>query len=109
MNGITRGRLSRKQYVWRDDDWGPSPDLIKERQQRNKDRAKRGLPPKWRGPIYFENEADIQGTGEGMSEQIERSQNVPISEQISQLWRLKQEGALTQEEFDEQKARLLES
>ena len=35
--------------------------------------------------------------------------NMPVSEQIAQLWRLKQEGAITQEEFDEQKARLLRS
>ena len=27
--------------------------------------------------------------------------NMPVSEQIAWLWRLKQEGAITQEEFDE--------
>lgn len=52
LNGITRGKLSQKQYVWRDGIWCPSPDLVKERQQQNKNRAKRGLPPKWHGSIY---------------------------------------------------------
>ena len=51
----------------------------------------------------------IQETGEGQSTQAEGGQDTPVSEQISQLWRLKQEGALTQEEFEKQKARLLES
>ena len=42
-------------------------------------------------------------------EQIEGRQNMPVSAQISQLWQLKQEGAITQEEFEKQKAKLLQS
>ena len=41
--------------------------------------------------------------------QPENNQSVDVSEQISRLWQLKQEGALTQEEFDKQKAKLLQS
>ena len=51
----------------------------------------------------------MQETGEGQSQRAEGGQVTPVSEQISQLWRLKQEGALTQEEFEKQKARLLKS
>ena len=50
-----------------------------------------------------------QETGEGQSQRAEGGQVTPVSEQISQLWRLKQEGALTQEEFEKQKAQLLKS
>ena len=40
---------------------------------------------------------------------LENNQNVDVSEQLSRLWQLKQEGALTQEEFEKQKAKLLQS
>lgn len=39
----------------------------------------------------------------------ENNQSVDVSEQISRFWQLKQEGALTQEEFEKQKAKLLQS
>ena len=51
----------------------------------------------------------IDATIRVAKKQPENKYNPPISEQIAQLWRLKQEGALTQEEFDEQKARLFRS
>ena len=51
----------------------------------------------------------IQEAGEEQSERIENGQCTPASEQISKLWELKEKGALTQEEFEKQKARLLES
>ena len=41
--------------------------------------------------------------------QPENNQVSDVSEQISRLWQLKQEGALTQEEFEKQKAKLLQS
>ena len=53
--------------------------------------------------------SDVRENGNKQSEQIESSQNTPVSEQITQLWQLKQEGALTQEEFEKQKAKLLQS
>ena len=46
---------------------------------------------------------------EAEKEQPENSQSVDVSEQLSRLWQLKQEGALTQEEFEKQKAKLLQS
>ena len=54
---------------------------------------------------------DVSDTQEDkeQSKQIEDSQNMPVSAQIAQLWQLKQEGALTQEEFEAQKAKLLQS
>ena len=51
----------------------------------------------------------IQEAGERQSTQAEGGQVTPVSEQISKLWELKEKGALTQEEFEKQKARLLES
>ena len=51
----------------------------------------------------------IQEAGKEQDGQIESSQNTPVSEQIAQLWQLKQEGALTEEEFEAQKAKLLQS
>lgn len=52
----------------------------------------------------------IREDGKEQEEQRpESNQSVDVSEQISRLWQLKQEGALTQEEFDKQKAKLLQS
>lgn len=46
---------------------------------------------------------------ETRQEKTGNSQNPDASEQLSRLWQLKQEGALTQEEFEAQKAKLLQS
>ena len=51
----------------------------------------------------------IDATIRVAKKQHENNYNTPVSEQIAQLWQLKKEGAITQEEFDEQKARLLRS
>lgn len=51
----------------------------------------------------------IREGGKEQEEQIENKQSTDISEQLSRLWQLKQEGALTQEEFEAQKAKLLQS
>ena len=54
-------------------------------------------------------ESAILETGKEQNREIESSQVAPVSEQIAQLWQLKQEGALTEEEFEAQKAKLLQS
>ena len=48
---------------------------------------------------------------DNLSSKVDRlaSQKPAISKQIKRFWQLKKDGALTQEEFDEQKARLLQS
>ena len=51
----------------------------------------------------------IREAGKEQNKQIERSPNMPIPAQIAQIWQLKQEGALTREEFEKQKAKLLQS
>ena len=51
----------------------------------------------------------IREDGKEQKEPTENNQSVDVSEQISRLWQLKQEGALTQEEFEKQKAKLLQS
>lgn len=62
-----------------------------------------------------ENNTDVseqtsrQEVGMVKEEQPENNQSTDVSEQLARLWQLKQEGALTQEEFEAQKARLLQS
>ena len=50
--------------------------------------------------------SDTQEFRKRQSEQIEGNRNMPVSAQIAQLWQLKQEGALTLEEFEKQKANI---
>ena len=50
------------------------------------------------------NISDNQESRKRQSDRIESRQNMPVSAQIAQLWQLKQEGALTEEEFEKQKA-----
>ena len=56
-----------------------------------------------------ETEKDLPKNNQPKNNQPKNNQSVDISEQISRLWQLQQEGALTQEEFEKQKAKLLQS
>ena len=80
------------------------------REQASKNRNQSGVTiekEKQPGNNQSLNVSGVQENRNEQSEQVEVNQNIPISTQIAQLWQLKQEGALTQEEFDEQKTKLL--